>query len=81
MRCSFLLQYPSFLANMSSEVNHFKTEDPKLGNYDPSLQIDSLVQISINGAPKYGLIKWIGSIEDMYPNEPIAGLELVSGLS
>jgi len=64
------------LSAMSSEVNHLKTESPKLDNYDPSLQIDSLVQISINGVPKYGLIKWMGFIEDMYPNERIAGLEL-----
>lgn len=47
-------------------------------SYDPTLQIDSMVQVSVNGLPCYGLIKWIGSIEEMSSSgELIAGLELV----
>ena len=47
-------------------------------SHDPTLQIDSMVQVKVNGQPCYGLIKWIGNIEEMSPSgELIAGLELV----
>ena len=50
----------------------------KSDSYDPSLQVDSVVQVSINGEPKYGLIRWIGNIEKVNSTDLIAGLELVS---
>ena len=57
---------------------HSKIERKKPGNYDPSLQVDSVVQVSINDVPRYGVIKWIGHLDDVQLADAlIAGLELV----
>ena len=45
---------------------------------DPTLQENSCVEVSINDKPHYGLIRWIGKIEDKFGDVLIAGLELVS---
>ena len=47
-------------------------------NYDPNMQVDSVVEVSVNGVPHYGLIRWIGVVEVSNTKDLIAGLELVS---
>ena len=47
---------------------------------DPTLQENSCVEVSINDKPHYGLIRWIGKIEEKFGDVLIAGLELVSNV-
>lgn len=46
---------------------------------DPTLTEGSLAQISIDGIPKQGVIRWIGY--DDSRNEKLAGLEMVVSLT
>ena len=47
---------------------------------DPTLQENSCVEVSLNDELYYGLIRWIGKIEEIFGNILIAGLELVSNV-
>ncbi len=47
-------------------------------NIDLTLQVDSVVEVSINSVPHYGVIRWMGVPDGFKTDEPIVGIELVS---
>lgn len=45
-------------------------------SYSSTLEIGSMVECSIDGLPRFGVIRWIGHLDTDEHGEPVAGIEL-----
>jgi len=66
---------------LTHEISHLvlsiDTEDIYSDNNDTNLAIGMVAEISANGLPYYGTIKWIGEVEIADKLQKIVGLEMV----
>ncbi|KAK9510440.1 hypothetical protein O3M35_005228 [Rhynocoris fuscipes] len=59
-----------------SEGNSYIYDTPESGSGEDSFVVGSLVEVTVNDEPMYGVIRWIGSIPGLKKSEKVAGIEM-----
>lgn len=44
----------------------------------PELGVGSVVEVMVNGVPRYGVIRWVGYVPEDHQHRKVAGIEMVS---
>lgn len=65
-------------ASPTGSNGYFETPDSPEPDQPHDLGVGSVVEVTVSGEPRYGVIRWIGIVPEDMKARKVAGIEMVS---